>query len=203
MRRKELADGAGLNGLRRATENGVWIIAIPRRLNDTELSWEEFQDNLILRYGIVPLNLPIDWVGCVKKLLVPHALSCPKGGLVLARHNDAAKEWGALSTQSINTSDISYKPKINNGTVQGERNRDRARVATGEREGGEQDDKEGATGQATVPDKSRADASIHGLWKWGTTDLFDMRIVNLDVGSYLRQTSAKALAMAEKDKKDK
>ena len=54
-----------------------------------------------------------------------------------------------------------------------------------------------------MPDKSRADASIHGLWKWGTTDLFDMRIVNLDVGSYLRQTSAKALAMAEKDKKDK
>ena len=32
---------------------------------------------------------------------------------------------------------------------------------------------------------------------------FDMRIVNLGTGSYLRQTSAKALATAEKDKKDK
>ena len=30
-----------------------------------------------------------------------------------------------------------------------------------------------------------------------------MQIVNLDTGSYLRQTSAKALATAEKEKKDK
>ena len=30
-----------------------------------------------------------------------------------------------------------------------------------------------------------------------------MRIVKLDAGSYLRQTSAKALAMVEKEKRDK
>ena len=33
-------------------------------------------------------------------------------------------------------------------------------------------------GQATVPDESQADVSVHGFWKWGTTDLFEMRIVN-------------------------
>ena len=32
---------------------------------------------------------------------------------------------------------------------------------------------------------------------------FGMQIVNLDAGSYLRSTSAKALATAEKEKKDK
>ena len=52
-------------------------------------------------------------------------------------------------------------------------------------------------------DESRADVSIHGFWRWGATALFDMRIVNLDAGSYLRQTSAKAPATAEKDKRDK
>ena len=31
-------------------------------------------------------------------------------------------------------------------------------------------------GQATVPDESWADVSVHGFWKWGTTALFDMQI---------------------------
>ena len=37
-------------------------------------------------------------------------------------------------------------------------------------------------------------------WKWDTSALFDMQISNLDAGFYLRQTSTKALTMAEKDK---
>ena len=32
----------------------------------------------------------------------------------------------------------------------------------------------GVTEQATVTDESREDVSIHGFWKWGTFDLFDM-----------------------------
>ena len=32
--------------------------------------------------------------------------------------------------------------------------------------------------------------------------MFDIRIVNLDTGSYLRMTPEKALAKAEKEKKD-
>ena len=44
----------------------------------------------------MPQDIPATCDGCGKKLLIDHSLSCPKGGLVLARHNDAAKEWGAL-----------------------------------------------------------------------------------------------------------
>ena len=58
-------------------------------------------------------------------------------------------------------------------------------------------------GQVTVRDESRADVSVHGFWKWGTAALFDMQIVNLYAVSYLRQTSAKALETAEKEKKYK
>ena len=47
-----------------------------------------------------------------------------------------------------------------------------------------------------------ADVSAHGLWKRGGTAMFDIRIVNLDAGSYLRMTPEKALAKAEKEKKD-
>ena len=38
----------------------------------------------------------------------------------------------------------------------------------------------GATELVTVPDGSRSDVSVHGLWKWGTSALFDVRIANLD-----------------------
>ena len=69
--------------------------------------------------------------------------------------------------------------------------------------GGGNKGEEDATKQAMVPDESRADVSIHGFWKWGTSTLFDMNIVNLDTSSYLRHTSKKALEMADKQKKDK
>ena len=124
-------------------------------------------------------------------------------GLVLTWHNDASKEWRALSSQATNPSAISYKPKINSRTVQGESNGVRARGETGDQDGEEQDDEEVEIGQATVYDESRANISVHGFWRWGNTNLFDMIIFNLDAGSYLRQTCVKDLEMAEKDNKDK
>ena len=60
----------------------------------------------------------------------------------------------------------------------------------------------GQTGQVVVPADLRADVSAHGLWKRGTTTMFDIRIVNLDAGSYLRMTPEKDLAKAEKENKD-
>ena len=57
-------------------------------------------------------------------------------------------------------------------------------------------------GQVEVPAYSRADVSSHGFWKWGTTAIFDNIIVNLGAGSYLHMTPEKALAKADKEKKD-
>ena len=47
----------------------------------------------------------------------------------------------------------------------------------------------GMTVQVQVPAESRADVSTQGFWKWGTTAMLDIRIVNLDAGSYLRMTT--------------
>ena len=46
----------------------------------------------------------------------------------------------------------------------------------------------GQLGQVVVPEVSRADVSAHGFWKRGTNTMFDIRIVNLNAGSYLRMT---------------
>ena len=71
----------------------------------------------------MPQDIPTTCDGCIKKFSIEHALSCPKGGLVLARHDDAAKEWGALGARALVPSAITYEPKINSRTVQGERTR--------------------------------------------------------------------------------
>ena len=69
----------------------------------------------------MPQDIPRTCGDCGKRFLLKHALSCPKGGLVLARNDDAAKEWGTLEARALIHSDIYYKPKINSRTVQGER----------------------------------------------------------------------------------
>ena len=128
-RQKEQADKVGLNCRQRATDNDGWQKVIPQRLSSTELSWEQFQDNLLFRYGIVPLNLPTNCDGCGKKFLMPHNLSCPKGGLNMAWNNDTCKKLVALLDWAINPSALSYELKIKSRAVQGERNGSRVRVA--------------------------------------------------------------------------
>ena len=60
----------------------------------------------------------------------------------------------------------------------------------------------GQPGQIVAPTESRSDVSAHDFWKRGTTVMFDIRIVNLGAGSYLRMTLEKALAKVEKENKD-
>ena len=90
-KRKELADGQEKNRLHRATRNRAWLSSVPHCLNGTELSQEEFRDNLHLRYGLMPQDIPANYNGCDKRFSIEHNISFTKCGLVLARHDDAAK----------------------------------------------------------------------------------------------------------------
>ena len=60
----------------------------------------------------------------------------------------------------------------------------------------------GRPGQVELTTDSREDVSAHGFWKQETTAMFDIRIVNLDTGSYLRMTPEKALSKTENEKKN-
>ena len=120
-RRKELAGFQERKRLHREMVNGEWLSSIPHRLNGTELSREEFWDNLCLRYGLMPQDIPATCDGCGKKFLIEHALSCPKLVLVLVWYGDSTKEWGAVVSRALVPSAITYEPKINGRTFQGER----------------------------------------------------------------------------------
>ena len=119
--RQDLAGGRDKKRVHRATRNRAWLSAVPHSLNGTELSQEEFRDNLRLRYGLMPQDIPAICDGCGNKFLIEHALSCPKEGLVRARHDAIAKEWGALGARDLIPRAITYKPKIISRTVQRER----------------------------------------------------------------------------------
>ena len=116
-RQKELAGGQERNLLHRATRNWAWLSDVPHRLNGTELSREEFRDNLRLRYGLIPQDIPATCGSCGKKLSIEHAISFPKVGLVLVSNDEAAKKWGALGARTLVPSAITYEPKINSRTV--------------------------------------------------------------------------------------
>ena len=62
---------------------------------------------------MMPQDIPVTCNGCGKRLLIEHALSCPKGGLVLERHDEDEKEWGALGYRALVPSAITYEQKIN------------------------------------------------------------------------------------------
>ena len=78
------------------TMNGAWLRDVPHHLNGMDLSQEEFRDNLCLRYGLMPQDIPTTCDGCDKRFSIKHALSLPKGDLVLERHDGTAKEWATL-----------------------------------------------------------------------------------------------------------
>ena len=67
---KELALLKERNRLRRAKINGSCLSAVPHRLNGTELSWEEFRDNLHLRYGLMLQDIPATCNGCGNKFYI-------------------------------------------------------------------------------------------------------------------------------------
>ena len=69
-RQKDLAGFQERQCLHRAKNKGVWVIAITHFFNYKEQSWEEFQDNICLRYGMIPQYIPVTCNVCGKKFSI-------------------------------------------------------------------------------------------------------------------------------------
>jgi hypothetical protein len=98
--------------LDRTGETGAWLSCIPNRFDGTELSSEEFFDNLAIRYGLRPRGLPERCDGCDEPFSVEHGLGCTKGGFVRQRHDDVCEEWAHLCSMALTASRISSEPEI-------------------------------------------------------------------------------------------
>ncbi|KAL7461468.1 hypothetical protein ACHAXS_001898, partial [Conticribra weissflogii] len=177
------------NHLDAAKESGAWLTALPRRLNGTQLSPQEFQDALRLRYGKRPLGLEDTCDGCCQPFSVEHAMSCKKGGLVTRRHEAVKQEWIAMAELAYGRSRVGDEPKIFFGRDTG--------LTAGE-----------TAANLTAPkthnhpgDEARGDAFVDGFWVSGKTCIFDVRITDVHAVSYKKHPPARTLKNAEESKK--
>ena len=94
---------------------GAWLMVVPNLLNGAILSAEDFRDNLMIRFGLLSLELRKTCNGCGDKLAVDHDLQFKRGGLVTVRHKNVADEWDILCTAALTPSAIAHKPLMNYG----------------------------------------------------------------------------------------
>jgi hypothetical protein len=163
-------------------ETGAWLSIIPNCFEGTELSREEFQDNLATYYGLCPRGLPKRCDGCREPFTVEYGLSCKKGGFVGQRHDEVCEELAHLCSMALTPSQISSEPEIFYG-------RD---LTAAQRPANE-----------VLGDEARGDVGAHGFWKRGRTTIFDIQVCNTDAKSYGNHNLKKVLEGAARRKKDK
>lgn len=175
--------------LESAAESGAWLTAMPRRINGTEMSMDEFRDALRLRYDLTPLSLEPVCDGCGEKFTVQHAMSCKKGGLVSRRHEAGKQEWIALSQLAFGRSRVVDEPYIFHGRdVPCPAGATAAAISSGK------------NGRQAESD-SRGDISVDGFWKSSATCVFDVRITDVKAPSYRGASPLSVLKRHEREKK--
>ena len=105
--------GARILDYLREKGTGTWLAATPSNLCGTVLSAVEFSDELRYRYAFEILNAPSHCDVCNSKFSITHALSCKKGGLIHARHDESRDSLGCLACAGFQPSNVRDEPQIN------------------------------------------------------------------------------------------
>lgn len=143
---------------------GQWLSVMPSRVSGTELSPQEFRDNLLLRYGRTPGDLPAQCDGCGGRFTVSHALDCKKGGLVMLRHNEIQGEVTELGSKALSPSAVRVEPLIHLDSSTTEDSAETPKSNT---------DPNQSTDHA-ANDGKRGDVLIRGLYKRGMDTIIDV-----------------------------
>ena len=192
--------------LKRAISSGIWLTCIPSRLNNTDLSKEQWDDNVRLRYNLKPTNMPEHCDGCGCKLTVEHALACKIGGLVHICHNDVADEWEALASHAFSPSCVSHEPLIFSEMTRSRgANAGATTHSTATTTATTSENTQPAEGEDpyVACSEIRGDKRVHGFWKRGRTTIFDVRITDTECQSTRNQDTEKVLQKHELEKKRK
>ena len=123
-----------------AKEKGAssWLTTLPIKEFDFCLHKGAFSDALALRYGW-PLSRTPSHCACGKFFSVEHALSCPRGGFPIIRHNELRDLTASLLTEVCH--DVRTEPDL--------------QPLSGERM---------TTQSANTTDGARLDITVNGFW---------------------------------------
>ena len=125
-----------------------------------------------------------DGDGCGQPFTVEHALSCKKGGQVVARHDDLKDEWENLCGHALGHSKVFDEPLV--------------KTSQDVREAGETDPDD----KPLVRDL-RGDVAAHNFWKKGQAVIFDICVTDTDCRSQRHTSPHLCLLSHERRKKRK
>ncbi|KAL7474377.1 hypothetical protein ACHAW6_000352, partial [Cyclotella cf. meneghiniana] len=167
--------------MEQATAAGTWLSTTPDIFSGTELTKDEWLDNLAIRYGRHPTNLPDQCDGCGAGLTLEHGLAREVGLLASATTIIALTDLHVVIEPTIFYGNGSRASGINT-TPTTPRN---------------------ANPTNTLGDEARGDVLAHSFWNRGRGTVFDVRICDTDSRSYGNTSLSKILECHAKEKKDK
>jgi hypothetical protein len=181
--------------IRRGKETGLWLTTLPSTVNGTELSAQEFRDQLLIRYARSPGDLPSHCDGCGQTFSVQNAMTCKNGGLVIIRHNEIGDELADIATKALTPSAVRDEPaKYPHG---------RATDKVPAKEAKKADKSPVNRPKSSSCDEDRGDLVIRGLWARGTDCIIDVQVTDLDCKSNRSKDPHRVLAQHERAKKKK
>jgi hypothetical protein len=101
--------------IKRARETGQFLSVMPSTIHGTDLSADEFRDGIMYRYYMEPNNLQKSCDGCGAKFSLIHAVTCMKGGLIIARHDEIRDELCDIGSKAFTPSAVRDEPNIHIG----------------------------------------------------------------------------------------
>jgi hypothetical protein len=169
-------DPVKLRTLQSILEKGAsnWLTALPIKENSFYLEKQAFWDCLHMRYNIPLKNLPLYCV-CGKLFNIDHALSCPRGGFIIIRHNEIRDFTAKLLAESYKN--VYVEPDLT--------------PLTGEI----------FPASTITTDEARVDIAARGVWVKGQMAYFDVRVFNPIAKSYLNSELSSAHRSNEQTKK--
>jgi len=166
-----------LRSIEAAGENGasIWLTVIPVKRYGFFLEKQAFWDAIRIRYNVPMERIPITCV-CNNPFDLQHALSCPKGGMVIARHNELRNLTAEILSEIC--TNVVIEPTLTQ--------------LTGETF---------SYATANTSNEARADVSARGFWIKGQTAFCDVRVFNPIAKCNLNQSLPAAHKKNENEKK--
>ena len=155
---------------------GVWLTCLPIQALDYALNKQYFQDAICERYGWKVPGTPMS-CACGKRNSPDHALSCPKGGYTIMRHNKI-RDLEASILRDI-CKDVKIEPEL---------------MPVGSRTFGN---------GTNVAEKARLDVSAIGIWSPMERTFMDVRVVHPDCPSHVGKDLKTIYKQNEEEKKRK
>ena len=153
---------------------GLWLTCLPIQSLDYALNKQYFQDGLCERYGWRVPGTPM-FCACGKRNSPDHALSCPKGGYTIMRHNKL-RDLEATILKDV-CRDVRIEPEL---------------MPIGNRTFNE---------GAITSHRARLDVSAVGVWSPMERTFLDVRVVHPDCPSHVGKSIESLYKQNEQEKK--